>query len=322
MGDTQAAESGTGFLDLSQTAGGADVGRSREEMRRKRLTRIVVLVGVPTAFLWYRIVAGNPVDLFNVPSVDPLLLIPSLFFFAPGAAARRAVRGVRPFAPPGDPARADRRPTGRRRGDRRRQGRGRPLAAAVPVAPQLRPRDGWTAASRPAVRGRPRHRQDLHREGAGRRGRRPVPVRHRHLLPVQLPGSDLAQGAPVLQGAAQGGPQARRSGRLHRRVRRDRSGAQRDVGHDCRAVRRRDADVLRRPRGPADAPVRRDDHHAVRRWRRPADGGQRAARADAVVRGADRDREAARQAGRRAEPAAAGAPPAPRPARGSTPTSC
>jgi cell division protease FtsH len=80
MGDTQAADSGTGFLDLTQTAGGADVGRSREEMRRKRLTRIVVMVGVPTAFLWYRILSGNPVDLFNLPSVDPMLVIPSVFF--------------------------------------------------------------------------------------------------------------------------------------------------------------------------------------------------------------------------------------------------
>ena len=40
-------------------------------------------------------------------------------------------------------------------------------------------------------------------------------------------GATAAQGAPVLQGAAQGGPQARRRGRLHRRVRRDRPGAPR-----------------------------------------------------------------------------------------------
>lgn len=69
-------------LDLTVTAGGADVGRSREEMRRSRLLRIVVLVGLPTAFLWYRILRGDPVDPFRLPSVDPLLLIPSLFFIA------------------------------------------------------------------------------------------------------------------------------------------------------------------------------------------------------------------------------------------------
>src|SRR4051794_23196565 len=68
------------FLDLSQTAGGADVGRSREEMRRGRLLRIVVVVGIPTAFLWYRILRGQPFNLFNLPHVDPMLVIPSVFF--------------------------------------------------------------------------------------------------------------------------------------------------------------------------------------------------------------------------------------------------
>jgi cell division protease FtsH len=68
------------FLDLSQTAGGADVGRSREEMRRGRLLRIVVFVGIPTVFLWYRILRGNPFNPFQLPHVDPMLVIPSVFF--------------------------------------------------------------------------------------------------------------------------------------------------------------------------------------------------------------------------------------------------
>ena len=84
MGELHAAESGSGFLDLTSTVGGADVGRTREEMRRARLIRIIVLVGVPTAFLWYRIASGNPFNIFNLPSVDPLLLIPSLFFLMLG----------------------------------------------------------------------------------------------------------------------------------------------------------------------------------------------------------------------------------------------
>ena len=58
----------------------ADVGRSREDIRRKRLLTLLLVVGVPTAFLWYRILSGNPLDLFNLPSIDPLLLVPSLFF--------------------------------------------------------------------------------------------------------------------------------------------------------------------------------------------------------------------------------------------------
>ena len=65
-----------------------------------------------------------------------------------------------------------------------------------------------------------------------------------------------------------------------------------------------------------------DHQRAVHRRQRPADGGQRAARADAVLRRAHRRREAARQAGRRAQPAAARptASCAARPA--SRPTSC
>jgi cell division protease FtsH len=67
-------------LDLTQTAGGADVGRSREEMRRHRLVRLIVLVGIPTAYLWYRIGVGRPLNVFNLPHLDPLILMPSLFF--------------------------------------------------------------------------------------------------------------------------------------------------------------------------------------------------------------------------------------------------
>jgi ATP-dependent Zn protease len=60
--------------------GSADVGRSREVLRRKRLLTVVLVVGLPAAYLWYRILSGDPLNLFNLPSVDPLLLIPSLFF--------------------------------------------------------------------------------------------------------------------------------------------------------------------------------------------------------------------------------------------------
>ncbi|MGZ4591090.1 MAG: AAA family ATPase [Actinomycetes bacterium] len=68
-------------LDLPlRDADNADVGESRERLRRKRLLGIVVLVGVPTAFLWFRIIDGHPLDFFQLPSVDPLILMPSLFF--------------------------------------------------------------------------------------------------------------------------------------------------------------------------------------------------------------------------------------------------
>ncbi|HEU4913664.1 MAG TPA: AAA family ATPase [Actinomycetes bacterium] len=58
----------------------ADVGVSREVLRRKRLVTLIAVVGVPAAYLWFRILSGDPLNLFNLPSIDPLLLIPSLFF--------------------------------------------------------------------------------------------------------------------------------------------------------------------------------------------------------------------------------------------------
>ncbi len=70
------------ILDLEAEAGGGDVGRSREEMRRRRLLRLVFWVGLPTAYLWYRILTGDPVSGIWFPTVDPLLLFPAMFFSA------------------------------------------------------------------------------------------------------------------------------------------------------------------------------------------------------------------------------------------------
>jgi cell division protease FtsH len=61
-------------------AGSADVGASRERMRRKRLLGLVVFLGTPTAFLWARILSGDPINFLQLPNVDPLVLVPSLFF--------------------------------------------------------------------------------------------------------------------------------------------------------------------------------------------------------------------------------------------------
>ena len=60
--------------------GSADVGHSRELLRRRRLRTLVLVVGLPTAYLWFRILTGKPFNLFNLPSIDPLLLVPILFF--------------------------------------------------------------------------------------------------------------------------------------------------------------------------------------------------------------------------------------------------
>jgi ATP-dependent Zn protease len=53
---------------------GADVGRNREDQRRRRLWRLAIWAGIPGALLWWRILAGHPMNFFQVPSVDPIVL--------------------------------------------------------------------------------------------------------------------------------------------------------------------------------------------------------------------------------------------------------
>ena len=58
-----------------------DVGRAREAARRTRLRRLAIVLGIPGAYLWYRIVSGRPVNFFTLPSLpnDPYLyLLPTL----------------------------------------------------------------------------------------------------------------------------------------------------------------------------------------------------------------------------------------------------
>lgn len=59
---------------------GADVGRKRESQRRRRLWRLTAYVGIPAAFLWWRILSGRPFDVLSFPHVDWLLVVPMLFF--------------------------------------------------------------------------------------------------------------------------------------------------------------------------------------------------------------------------------------------------
>jgi ATP-dependent Zn protease len=62
-------------------AGDADVGRSREQQRRKRLRTVAIWLGIPATYLWYRIATGNAVE-WGLPSFDAYLLVPILFFGA------------------------------------------------------------------------------------------------------------------------------------------------------------------------------------------------------------------------------------------------
>ncbi len=52
-----------------------DVGDSREASRRRRLWMLALVLGLPAAFLWFRIMSGSPFDVFSLPSIDPIILM-------------------------------------------------------------------------------------------------------------------------------------------------------------------------------------------------------------------------------------------------------
>ncbi len=60
----------------------ADVGVSRERLRRRRLRGLALVLGVPTLFLWYRLVTGDPFNVFALPSIDPLMFMQILIVLA------------------------------------------------------------------------------------------------------------------------------------------------------------------------------------------------------------------------------------------------
>jgi ATP-dependent Zn protease len=65
---------------------GADVGKNREHLRRERLLRLALVVGIPALFLWWRIASGAPVDLLRPPHVDWIAVTPLLLVFVLGGA--------------------------------------------------------------------------------------------------------------------------------------------------------------------------------------------------------------------------------------------
>jgi cell division protease FtsH len=67
------------------SAAGADVGATRERVRMARLRTLAIVLGLPTAFLWWRIVDGRPINLLQAPPMpkDPVLwVIPAVFVLA------------------------------------------------------------------------------------------------------------------------------------------------------------------------------------------------------------------------------------------------
>jgi len=53
-----------------------DVGSSREKSRRRRLWQLAGLLAIPAVFLWSQILTGQPFDIFSLPDIDPLMLMP------------------------------------------------------------------------------------------------------------------------------------------------------------------------------------------------------------------------------------------------------
>jgi cell division protease FtsH len=69
---------GLGVLSARQ----ADVGNDREKRRRSLLIKIAVTMGIPTAFLWYRVADGRPFNVLALPHIDLLTLFPVILIVA------------------------------------------------------------------------------------------------------------------------------------------------------------------------------------------------------------------------------------------------
>ena len=80
IGSPLLALTGGAKLDVAQ----ADVGVSRERLRRRRLAALAALLMIPTSYLWARLLSGDPLDIFNItlPSIDMMIVMPFLFFVA------------------------------------------------------------------------------------------------------------------------------------------------------------------------------------------------------------------------------------------------
>jgi cell division protease FtsH len=83
---TVASALGGAFIGAS----GADVGTARETARLRRLRSLAIWLGLPLAFLWYRILDGRPFDVFALPGMpeDPILyIVPLVLVLAIGSMA-------------------------------------------------------------------------------------------------------------------------------------------------------------------------------------------------------------------------------------------
>jgi cell division protease FtsH len=67
-------------MDLPMIGEPADVGESRERLRRRRLIVLISWCAPLAAYLWWRIVSDNPLNVFQLPHVDWLVMAPVAFF--------------------------------------------------------------------------------------------------------------------------------------------------------------------------------------------------------------------------------------------------
>ncbi len=69
----------TAAADAVISVRGADVGTNRERLRRRRLWKLAVVLGVPAGWMWWRWLEGRPVDL-SLPHIDPFFALIFVFF--------------------------------------------------------------------------------------------------------------------------------------------------------------------------------------------------------------------------------------------------
>ena len=230
-----------------------------------------------------------------MPTIDPLILVPVLFFACAAAPARRDAAGLGALPARRLPARAGGRPAGRRHRHRPRQGGRAPLASTCSRRTSSSP-SRWAAPRAAACcsRGCPGTGKTMTGQGHGGRGRGAVPVRLGDVVPVDVLRRDRQEDPrrTSRRCARRPAPRAARSASSRRSTpSRSRRGgmASADGG----------VEPVRRVPGPAHG-HQRGGQRGDRRRR------ERAAGADAVVRPADDGRQVRQLVHRARQPAAAG----------------
>src|SRR6476469_915684 len=72
-------DAGVGKLLASE----ADVGATRERRRQRSLGRLALVLALPAAWLWWRLLIGDPFNLFalELPTLEPFMVMSVLLLF-------------------------------------------------------------------------------------------------------------------------------------------------------------------------------------------------------------------------------------------------